>query len=185
VRHVRRRTGRASQAARVLITTRGYRATTIAEIGRPAMRRHHPGLVGRKRNCRELRARSRAPPSTLPARAATSRQVAQSPTLHEKLRHLRRRRMRHPRPDGADDVALRDAPRPTTSTASGGRSIGALGTPTWRARSRGPLRIGLSIDEAADRLDRQRELIRPPRNERGWTLEAYERWLADIWCTSA
>ena len=47
----------------------------------------------------------------------------------------------------------------------------------------GTLRVGLSIDEAADVVwaTASAELFVLFTQERGWTREAYERWLADTW----
>jgi hypothetical protein len=48
----------------------------------------------------------------------------------------------------------------------------------------GTLRAGLSVDEAADVIwaTAGAELFVLLTVERGWTLDAYERWLADTWC---
>ncbi len=63
-----------------------------------------------------------------------------------------------------------------------------VGRPTcadWSkdVRAAGGLRRGLSVDDAADTIwaTNSAELYVMLTEERGWTPERFERWLADTW----
>ena len=181
------------QAARVLITTRGYRATTIAEIGRTADVHVDTiyQLVGRKPELlRELieRAISGTNRALLPAQRGYVKAMRAEPDPARKLAiyagavcdiHTRLAPLMLALRDAAttDDEAHQIWREISDRRARNMRDlIGELGPA-------GTLRVGLSIDEAADVVwaTASAELFVLFTQERGWTREAYERWLADTW----
>ncbi len=181
-------------AARTAFTSRGYRATTIAEIARTADVHVDTiyELVGRKpAMLRELIER---------AISGTDRPVDPRDRGYVKAMQA------EPDPAGklaiyagaVRDIQARMAPlllalRDAASTEPEARQV-------WqevsqrRARNMrdlvrglgppGTLRAGLSIEEAADVIwaTGAAEFFVLLTVERGWTLDAYERWLADTWC---
>ena len=189
------------EAARALLTTRGYRATTIAEIGRTADVHVDTiyELVGRKPELlRELIERAisgtnRALPATNTAVARTRQRgyvkaMRAEPDPARKLAiyagavsdiHTRMAPLM---------LALRDAATTDDEAHQVWREISDRRARNMRdlIRDLGPagtLRIGLSIDEAADVVwaTASAELFVLFTQERGWAREAYERWLADTW----
>jgi AcrR family transcriptional regulator len=181
------------EAARVLITTRGYRATTIAEIGRTADVHVDTiyELVGRKPELlRELieRAISGTNRALLPAQRGYVKAMRAEPAPARKLAiyagavcdiHTRMAPLM---------LALRDAATTDDEAHQVWREISDRRARNMRELIRelgpaGTLRVGLSIDEAADVVwaTASAELFVLFTQERGWTREAYERWLADTW----
>ncbi len=181
------------EAARESITTRGYRATTIAEIGDAADVHVDTiyELVGRKSEIlRELieRAISGTDRALEPAERSYVKAMSAEPDPARKLSIYA---------GAVGDIqgrmaplllALRDAATTDDEARQVWREISDRRARNMRhlVRDLGPagtLRVGLSIDEAADVVwaTASAELFVLLTQERGWTLEAYERWLADTW----
>lgn len=177
----------------MLLTTRGYRATTIAEIGRTADVHVDTiyELVGRKPELlRELieRAISGTNRALLPAQRGYVKAMRAEPDPARKLAiyagavsdiHTRMAPLM---------LALRDAATTDDEAHQVWREISDRRARNMRdlIRELGPagtLRVGLSIDEAADVVwaTASAELFVLFTQERGWAREAYERWLADTW----
>lgn len=181
-------------AARTLMLERGYRATTIAEIARRSG--VHVAtiyeLVGRKpvvlrelieaaisgtgvavgaeerEYVIELR-RERDPRRKLEIYARATRQI------HARLAPLL--------------LALRDASTTEPEAAEVWREISARRAQNMRKLAgeiddAGGLRTGMSIDDAADSIwvTNSAEVYTLLVDERGWSPERYERWLAESWC---
>lgn len=181
------------EVARELITTRGYRATTIAEIANTADVHLDTiyELVGRKPELlRELI--ERAISGTDRALAPTQRSYVQAmgaePDPARKLAiYARAVRDIHDRMAPLL-LALRDAATTNDEAQQVWREISDRRARNMRdlVRDLGPdgtLRAGLSIDEAADVVwaTASAELFILFTQERSWTPEAYEHWLADMW----
>ena len=181
------------EAARELITTRGYRATTIAEIGHTADVHVDTiyELVGRKPELlRELieRAISGTDRALVPAQRGYVKAMRAESDPARKLAiyasaicdiHGRMAPLL---------LALRDAATTDDEAQQVWREISDRRARNMRELIRdlgpaGTLRIGLSIDEAADVVwaTASAELFVLLTQERGWTLKAYKRWLADTW----
>jgi AcrR family transcriptional regulator len=181
------------EVARELITTRGYRATTLAEIARTADVHLDTiyELVGRKPEVlRQLI--EQAISGTDRALAPTQRSYVQAmraePNPARKLSiYARAMRDIHDRMAPLL-VALRDAATTDDEAQQVWREISDRRARNMRdlVRDLGPdgtLRAGLSVDEAADVVwaTASAELFILFTRERRWTPEAYERWLADTW----
>ena len=176
-----------------MITTRGYRATTVAEIARTADVHLDTvyELVGRKPEL--LRALiERAISGTDRALAPIQRPYVQAmgaepdPSLKLAIYasavrdiHLRMAPLL---------LALRDAATTDEEAQQVWREISDRRARNMRdlVRELGPdgtLRASLSIHEAADVIwaTASAELFILFTQERGWTPQAYEHWLADTW----
>jgi AcrR family transcriptional regulator len=184
---------RVLEVARELITTRGYRATTIAEIAQAGQVHVDTiyELVGRKPELlRELI--ERAISGTDRPLAPTQRSYVQAMgresdpkrklaiyagavrEIHDRMAPLL--------------LALGDAATTDDEARQVWREISDRRARNMRdlVRDLGPdgtLRAGLSVDEAADVIwaTASAELFILFTQERGWTPEAYECWLADTW----
>jgi AcrR family transcriptional regulator len=181
-------------AARSVFTTRGYRATTLAEIARTAGVHVDTiyELVGRKPALlRELieRAISGTDRPVDPRDRGYVKDIQAEPDPARKLAIYAA---------AVGDIQSRMAPlllalRDAATTEPEAREV-------WdevsdrRARNmrdlvrglgpEGTLRAGVSIDEAADVIwaTAAAEFFVLLTAERGWTVDAYQRWLADTWC---
>lgn len=180
-------------AARHLMTTRGYRAATIAEIARRAEVNVDTiyELVGRKPALlRELieRAISGSDRPVDPRDRAYVQAMAAEPDPSRKLAiYAGAVRQIHVRMAPLL-LALRDAATTEEEAQRVWQEISERRARNMRdlVRGLGPpgtLRPGLSVDEAADVIwaTASAELFVLLTVERGWTLEGYERWLADSW----
>lgn len=181
------------EVARELITTRGYRAATVAEIARTAEVHLDTvyELVGRKPELlralieraisgtdRALAPSERGYVQAMRAEPDAARKLAIYATaileIHDRMAPLL--------------VALRDAATTDDDAQQVWRDISDRRARNMRdlVRDLGPdgtLRAGLSIDEAADVIwaTASAELFILFTQDRGWTPEAYGRWLADTW----
>jgi len=179
--------------ARELITTRGYRATTIAELARRADVHIDTiyALVGRKPEIlRELfeRAISGTDRAVEPAQREYVQAMRAEPDPGRKLDiYAGALRSIHPR-TAPLLLALRDAAATEPEAKSVWKEINDRRSRNMRdlvgeLGPRGTLRSGLSIDEAADTIwaTASAEMFILLTGERGWSLDTYERWLADTW----
>ena len=177
----------------MLITTRGYRATTVADIGNNADVHVDTiyELVGRKPELlRELieRAISGTDRALLPAERGYVKEMRAEPDPARKLAMYAGAVCDIQTRMAPLLLALRDAATTDDEAQQVWREISDRRARNMRelVRDLGPagtLRTGLSIDEAADFVwaTASAELFVLLTNERGWTLEAYERWLAETW----
>ena len=179
--------------ARELITTRGYRATTIAELARRADVHIDTiyALVGRKPEIlRELLERAisgtdRAVPPEQRGYVQAMREEREAP---RKLA-IYAAAMRDIQPRMAPLLlALRDAAATEAEAKAVWKEISDRRARNMRdlVRDLGPegtLRPGISIDEAADTISAtgSAEMFILLTADRGWSLDAYERWLAETW----
>ena len=181
-------------AAGALLTSRGYRATTIADIARAADVHVDTiyQLVGRKPELlRELieRAISGTDRPVDPQDRGYVQAMQAEPDPARKLaiyagavRQIQARM-------APLLLALRDAATTEPEARQVWREVSERRARNMRdlVRNLGPegtLRPGLSVEEAADVIwaTAGAELFAQLTAERGWTLDAYERWLADTWC---
>jgi AcrR family transcriptional regulator len=181
------------EVARDVITTRGYRATTVAEIARTADVHLDTvyELVGRKPELlRALieRAISGTDRVLAPMQRPYVQAMSAEPDPSRKLGiyaraicdiHLRMAPLL---------LALRDAGTTDDEAQQVWREISDRRARNMRdlVRELGPdgtLREGLSIQQAADVIwaTASAELFILFTQERGWTPEAYQHWLADAW----
>ena len=181
------------EVARELMTAHGYRATTIAEIARTADVHLDTiyELVGRKPELlRELieRAISGTDRAVAPAQRGYVQAMGAEPDPVRKLAiYARAVRDIHDRMAPLL-LALRDAATTDDDAQQVWREISDRRARNMRdlVRDLGPdgtLRPGLSVDEAADVVwaTASAELFILFSQERHWSPEAYERWLADTW----
>ena len=181
------------EVARELITTRGYRATTIAEIAHTAHVHLDTiyELVGRKPELlRELieGAISGTDRPLAPTQRSYVQAMGQEPDPARKLAiYAGAMREIHDRMAPLL-LALGDAATTDDEARQVWREISDRRARNMRdlVRDLGPdgtLRAGLSVDEAADVVwaTASAELFILLTQERSWTPEAYERWLADTW----
>ncbi|HET9444581.1 MAG TPA: TetR family transcriptional regulator [Acidimicrobiales bacterium] len=180
-------------AARRLMTANGYRATTIADIARTA-EVHLDSiyeLVGRKPALlRELieRAISGSDRPVGPQDRGYVRAMQAEPDPARKL-SIYAAAVRDIQIRMAPLlVALRDAASTEPEARAVWQEIGDRRARNMRdlVRGLGPegtLRPGLSVDEAADVLwaTAAADVFLLLTVERGWSADAYERWLADTW----
>ena len=179
--------------ARESITTRGYRATTIAEIARTADVHVDTiyELVGRKPDLlRELieRAISGTDRALAPSQRGYVQEMGKEPDPARKLAiYARAIRDIHDRMAPLL-LALGDAATTDDEAHQVWREISDRRAQNMRhlVRDLGPdgtLRAGLSVDEAADVIwaTASAELFVLFTQQRRWTPRAYERWLADTW----
>jgi len=181
------------EVARESITTRGYRATTIAEIARAADVHVDTiyELVGRKPDLlRELieRAISGTDRALAPSQRGYVQEMGKEPDPARKLAiYARAIRDIHDRMAPLL-LALGDAATTDDEAHQVWREISDRRAQNMRhlVRDLGPdgtLRAGLSVDEAADVIwaTASAELFVLFTQQRRWTPRAYERWLADTW----
>ena len=181
------------KVARELITTRGYRATTIAEIAHTADVHLDTiyELVGRKPELlRELieRAISGTDRVLAPAERSYVQAMGAEPDPARKLAiYAGAVRDIHSRMAPLL-LALGDAATTDHEAQLVWRDISDRRARNMRDLVRGlggdgTLRAGLSIDEAADAVwaTASAELFILVTRERGWTAATYEHWLADTW----
>ena len=181
------------EVARESITTRGYRATTIAEIARTADVHVDTiyELVGRKPDLlRELieRAISGTDRALAPSQRGYVQEMGKEPDPARKLAiYARAIRDIHDRMAPLL-LALGDAATTDDDAHEVWREISDRRAQNMRhlVRDLGPdgtLRAGLSVDEAADVIwaTASAELFVLFTQQRRWTPRAYERWLADTW----
>jgi len=181
------------EVARESITTRGYRATTIAEIARTADVHVDTiyELVGRKPDLlRELieRAISGTDRALAPSQRGYVQEMGKEPDPARKLAiYARAIRDIHDRMAPLL-LALGDAATTDDEAHQVWREISDRRAQNMRhlVRDLGPdgtLRAGLSVDEAADVIwaTASAELFVLFTQQRRWTPRAYERWLADTW----
>lgn len=187
--HTRRRI---LDAARNLLVTRGYRATTIAEIARQAGVHVDTlyALVGRK-------------PEILRALIELAISGADRPLAPEERDYVQRMQA-EPDPGRQLEIyagavaaiqarmaplflALRDAASTEPEAERVWREISERRATNMRrlvsALGDHALRPGLGLDEAADIVwaTASSELYILLADERGWSLDHYEQWLADTW----
>ena len=180
--------------AREAFTTRGYRATTVADIARAA--EVHVDtmyeLVGRKPELlRELieRAISGTDRALAPARRGYVQAMSAEAAPERKLAiYAAAVRDIHARMAPLL-LALRDAATTDDEARRVWTDISARRSQNMRdlVRGLGPdgtLRAGITIDEAADVVwaTASAELYILFVHERGWTPADYEQWLVDTWC---
>lgn len=176
-----------------MVTTRGYRATTIAEIARTADVHLDTiyELVGRKPELlRQLieQAISGTDRPLAPAQRSYVQAMGREPDPARKLAiYARAVRDIHERMAPLL-LALGDAATTDDEAHQVWREISDRRARNMRdlVRDLGPdgtLRAGLSVGEAADVVwaTASAELFILFTQERGWTPEAYEHWLADTW----
>lgn len=179
--------------ARELITTRGYRATTIAEVARRADVHIDTiyALAGRKPEIlRELLERAISGTD----RAVPPEQRGYVQAMHDEREPPRKlaiyaAAMRDIQPRMAPLLlALRDAAATEPEAKTVWKEISDRRARNMRdlVLNLGPdgtLRAGVSVDEAADTISAtgSAEMFILLTDERGWSLDAYERWLADTW----
>ena len=181
------------EVARESITTRGYRATTIAEIARTADVHVDTiyELVGRKPDLlRELieRAISGTDRALAPSQRGYVQEMGKEPDPARKLAiYARAIRDIHDRMAPLL-LALGDAATTDDEAHQVWREISDRRAQNMRhlVRDLGPdgtLRAGLSVDEAADVIwaTASAELFVLFTQQRRWTPRDYERWLADAW----
>ena len=181
------------EAARQLIVSRGYRATTIAAIAAAADVHVDTvyELAGRKPLIlRELI--EQAVSGTDHPVAAEERDYVQAilaePDPAAKLA-IYAKAVRDTQARMAPlFLALRDASATEPDAAQVWREISARRAANMRKLARdlagaGGLRAGLSIDEAADIIwaTNSSELYVLLTAERGWSPDRYQHWLADTW----
>lgn len=179
-------------AARASFVERGYRATTVAEIARRSDVHVDTlyALVGRKpqilRELIEL-AISGSDEALAPERRDYVQRMRAEPDPVRKL-WIYAGAMRAIQTRMAPLLlALRDAAATEPAAQQVWREIGERRAQNMRRLvadlGRGVLRRGLSIDGAADIIwaTASSEMFVLLTVERGWTLERYERWLADAW----
>ena len=181
------------EAAGQLIVSRGYRATTIAEIAatagvhvdtvyqlvgrKPLILRElieqavsgtdHPVAAEERDYVQAIRAETDpAAKLAIYARAVRDTQARMAPLF----------------------LALRDASATEPDAAQVWREISGRRAANMRELARdlahaGGLRAGLSIDEAADTIwaTNSSELYVLLTAERGWSPDRYQHWLADTW----
>ncbi len=179
-------------AARDLLVTRGYRGTTIAQIASDAAVHVDTlyALVGRK-------------PEILRELIELAISGADRPLAPEERDYVRRMRAE---PDAARQLeiyasavaaiqarmaplflALRDAAATEPEAEQVWHEISERRAANMRrlvaALGDEALRPGLGVDEAADIVwaTASSELYTLLADERGWTLDQYEDWLADTW----
>ena len=181
------------EVARELVTTRGYRATTIAELARSAGVHIDTvyELVGRKPAVlRELI--ERAISGTDRAVAPAERGYVQA--MHDEPDPARKLAIYAAAVRGIQQrmapllLALRDAATTEPEAKQVWEEISARRARNMRdlVRELGPdgtLRAGVTVDEAADAIwaTAGAEMFILLTVERGWPLDEYERWLADSW----
>jgi AcrR family transcriptional regulator len=181
------------EVARESITTRGYRATTIAEIARTADVHVDTiyELVGRKPDLlRELieRAISGTDRTLAPSQRGYVQEMGKEPDPARKLAiYARAIRDIHDRMAPLL-LALGDAATTDDEAHQVWREISDRRARNMRhlVRDLGPdgtLRAGLSVAQAADVIwaTASAELYVLFTQQRRWTPRAYERWLADTW----
>lgn len=179
-------------AARELLTARGYRATTVADIARSAEVHVDTiyALVGRKpvilRELIELAISGTDRPLAPEEREYVQRMQAE-PNAERKLA-IYAAAMRAIQTRLAPLLlALRDASATEPDARAVWQEISDRRAANMRRLVAGlghdALRSGLSIDEAADTVwaTASSELFILLTGERGWTLEHYETWLGDTW----
>jgi len=179
--------------ARELLTSRGYRATTIAEVARRAGVHIDTiyELVGRKPAIlRELmeRAISGTDRAVAPADRGYVQAMNDEPDPARKLA-IYATALREIQPRMAPLLlALRDAATTEPQAEEVRQEISKRRAHNMRdlIRALGPdgtLRAGLSVDEAADTIwaTASAEMFILLTVDLGWSLVAYERWLADTW----
>jgi AcrR family transcriptional regulator len=181
------------EAARALVVEEGYRATTVAAVAARAQVSVDTvyELVGRKPVLlRELieQALSGTDRAVEAEDRAYVRAIRAEPDPARKLA-VYARAVREMQPRLAPlFLALRDA----ASTEPEAREVWQQISDRRAANMRklvadvgqaGGLRPGLSVDEAADTVwvTNSPELYVMLTSERGWSLDRYERWLADTW----
>lgn len=181
-------------AARDLMVGRGYRAATIADIARNAGVHVDTvyELAGRKPVLlRELI--ERAISGTDAAVAAEERDYVKAiraePDPARKLAIYARAVREIQARIAPLSLALRDASATEPEASEVWREISNRRAANMRRlaedlEAAGGIRPGLSIDEAADVLwaTNSSELYVLLTVERDWSLDRYERWLADTWC---
>ena len=180
--------------ARAIIVDRGYRATTIAAIARTAGVHVDTvyELVGRKPVLlRELieQAISGTEGAVVAEERDYVKAIRAEPDPARKL-VIYARAVRQIQSRVAPlFLALRDASATDAEANEVWRQISARRARNMRRlaadlKAAGGIRTGLSIDEAADVIwvTNSAELYVLLTVERGWTLNRYERWLADTWC---
>lgn len=180
-------------AARNLITTNGYRATTVAQIARGAGVHIDTlyALVGRKpeilRELIELAISGRDRP-TVPDERDYVRRMAAEPNARTKLA-IYAAAMRSIQARMAPlFLALRDAAATDGESRAVWREINDRRATNMRRLvadlGDGALRPSLSIDEAADTIwaTASSDLFVLLTGERNWTLDRYEAWLHITWC---
>jgi AcrR family transcriptional regulator len=180
-------------AARDLLVTKGYRATTIAEIARNADVHVDTlyALVGRKPEIlreliemaisgtgRPLAPEERDYVQRMQAEAGPARQLeiyaGAIAAIQARMAPL--------------FLALRDAASTEPEARQVWHEISERRAANMRrlvaALGDRALRPGLGLDEAADIVwaTASSEMYTLLADERGWTLEHYEDWLADTWC---
>jgi len=180
-------------AAGTLLTSRGYRATTIAEIARTADVHIDTiyQLVGRKPELlRELieRAISGTDRPVDPQDRGYVQAMQAEPDPVRKLAIYARAVRQIQTRMAPLLLALRDAATTEPEARQVWRDVSERRARNMRdlVRNLGPegtLRPGLSVEEAADVIwaTAGAELFVQLTAERGWSLDAYERWLADTW----
>lgn len=185
---------RVLDVARELMTTRGYRATTLADVARVSGVHVDTiyAVVGRKPALlRELieRAISGADRPVDPQDRGYVQAMQAEPDPARKLtiyagaiRQIQTRM-------APLLLALRDAASTEPEAAEVWREVSDRRARNMRALvadlgPEGTLRAGVSPEDAADVIwaTAGAELFVLLTVERGWTLDAYERWLADTWC---
>lgn len=181
-------------AARALLTSQGYRATTLAQIARSADVHVDTiyELVGRKPALlRELieRAISGTDRPVDPQDRGYVQAMNAEPDPRRKLAIYAEAVCRIQARMGPLLLALRDAATTEPEAKQVWQEVSDRRARNMRdlVRALGPegtLRPGLSVDEAADVIwaTAGAELFVLLTAERGWSLDAYERWLADSWC---
>lgn len=181
------------EVARELITTRGYRAATIADIAHTADVHLDTiyELVGRKPELlRELieRAISGTDRAVAPTQRSYVQAMGAEPDPARKLAiYAVAVRDVHDRMAPLL-LALRDAAATNDEAQQVWREISDRRAQNMRdlvcdLGPDGTLRAGLSVNEAADVIwaTASGELYLLLTQERSWTPDAYERWLADTW----
>lgn len=181
------------EVALELLTTRGYRGATIAEIARRADVHLDTvyELVGRKPELlRALieRAISGADGAVAPKDRDYVRAMRDEPDPRQKLAIYAAATLDIHNRLAPLLVALRDAGTTDNEAQQVWREISDRRARNMRdlVRDLGPdgtLRSELSVDEAADVIwaTASAELFILFSNERGWTPESYAQWLADTW----
>ena len=181
-------------AARGLLTSQGYRATTLAQIARGADVHVDTiyELVGRKPALlRELieRAISGTDRPVDPQDRGYVQAMNAEPDPGRKLAIYAHAVSRIQARMGPLLLALRDAATTEPEARQVWQDVSDRRAHNMRdlVRALGPdgtLRPGLTVDEAADVIwaTAGAELFVLLTAERGWSLDAYERWLADSWC---
>lgn len=185
--------GRVLDVARDLLTSKGYRATTIAEIARTA--EVHVDtiyeLVGRKpallRALIERAISGGAGPVDPQQRDYVKAMQAEPDPGRKLVIYAGAMTAIHTRMAPLQ-LALRDAATTEADALEVWQEINDRRARNMRdlVRDLGPdgtLRAGLAVDEAADVLwaTASAELFILLTSERGWSLDRYRSWLADTW----